>query len=48
MAAMPAARLKPLSPSMLRGCNEMDLVEPPISKFALPPTPPVAPAVIPQ
>jgi hypothetical protein len=39
---MPAATLRPVLPSMLTGCSEIVLLEPPISTLAPAPTPTVA------
>jgi hypothetical protein len=48
MAAMPAATLRPVLPSMLTGCNAIELPDPPTSALAPRPAPtvalPVAPA----
>src|SRR5262245_7751630 len=44
---MPPATLKPLLPSMLSGCSEIELPKPPNSTFAPTPTPTLALPVAP-
>ena len=38
-SANPAVRLRPVCASTLSGCSEMELLEPPTRRLALPPTP---------
>src|SRR6266404_6538548 len=46
-SAMPPATLRPVLPSMLTGCSEIELPEPPTNTLAPTPTPTVALAVAP-
>src|SRR5262245_19818287 len=43
IAATPAVMLKPVAPWKLSGCSENDLLEPPTSTLAVPPSPITAP-----
>jgi hypothetical protein len=47
IAAIPAATLRPASPSMLIGCKDTVWAEPPVSTLASAPTPTDPPAVTP-